>query len=596
MPRILSSSCLSMLAMVALSSCTIGDVIDKIDTGINEPEREASSDLDRDGDGWTESAGDCDDYDREVYPGVEEQCNGFDDNCNGVADETFPDTDGDGIADCVDEEDCDGIDNDGDGEIDEIFPDDDGDGIPDCQGTEICDGMDNDGDGEIDEGFDRDGDGYTSCGSDETPADCDDDDPNSHPDSFEVDGDLRDNDCDGLVDEGDWTVGDLVITELMTNPDNVMDIDGEWVELYNASDRALMLNGLVLYSAIDGDYHMIAADELLVVDPGEYVVLGANANPVLNGNLNIDYEWSDFDLDNEFDGLTLEADGVTIDTVEWDDGATFPDSPGASMNLDPSYIDVTLNDSGEAWCGATLNWDTATDKGTPGTDNQYCWPTAVASYTDDSSLFLCDTLHLDGTGSTDPGGLGLDYQWELVAAPSSSSLTTADIDTATDVSPEFLPDAAGTYVFSLVVTNGFEYSPASYLTVDIASRPYNNDPLADAGEDQTYSDSAVCWPLSYGSGGYECPPCDEYEYTLDGTGSSDPDGDAVYVVEWTIVSGTATVADEDSWDPTVTVPSQGATYGTTISRDIEVQLEIEDCMGATSVDIVVLTHECTGSA
>ena len=83
----------------------------------------------------------------------------------------------------------------------------------------------------------------TSCGSDETPADCDDDDPNSHPDSFEVDGDLRDNDCDGLVDEGDWTVGDLVITELMTNPDNVMDIDGEWVELHNASDRALMLNG-----------------------------------------------------------------------------------------------------------------------------------------------------------------------------------------------------------------------------------------------------------------------------------------------------------------------------------------------------------------
>ena len=48
---------------------------------------------------------------------------------------------------------CDGVDNDGDGLVDEGFPDSDGDGIADCVDTETCDGVDNDGDGLIDEGF-----------------------------------------------------------------------------------------------------------------------------------------------------------------------------------------------------------------------------------------------------------------------------------------------------------------------------------------------------------------------------------------------------------------------------------------------------------
>ena len=595
MPRSSSPLGLRFMALLALSGCVIDSEIEKFDTSIPEIEEERPTTLDRDGDGFTEAAGDCDDSNREVYPGVEEECNGIDDNCNGVADETFPDTDGDGRADCVDSEDCDNVDNDGDGLIDEDFPDDDGDGEPDCHGTEICDGMDNDGDGEIDEGFDRDGDGYTECGSDEIAGDCDDNDPESHPDSTEIDGDSRDNDCDGLVDEGEWTEGALLITEVMTNPDNVMDIDGEWVEVYNTTDRALSLNGVELYSSVDGDYHKIISDDLIVVFPGEYAVVGSNANPLLNGDVELDYEWADFDLDNEFDGITLQADGVTLDSVVWDDGATFPDDPGASMNLDPSYMDITLNDDGEAWCSSTAAWDAATDKGTPGVENLACWPTAVAAYTDDSSLFLCDVLHLDGSLSADPGGLGLDFQWELVSAPSSSALTTADIETETDEMPEFMPDVAGTYVFSLVVYNGFEYSRPDYLTVDIAARPYNSDPISDAGEDQSYSDTAICWPLSYGSGGYECPPCDEYEFTLDGSGSSDPDGDELAVVEWTVVSGSATVTDEDTWEPTVTVPSQAATYGSTISRDVEVQLEVVDCMGATDVDTVILTHECTGS-
>lgn len=61
-----------------------------------------------------------------------EVCNGLDDDWNGVIDDGFPDTDGDGTADCMEIEECDCQDNDGDGQIDEGPIDTDGDGVIDA--------------------------------------------------------------------------------------------------------------------------------------------------------------------------------------------------------------------------------------------------------------------------------------------------------------------------------------------------------------------------------------------------------------------------------------------------------------------------------
>jgi hypothetical protein len=113
-----------------------------------------------------------------------ERCDGLDNNDDGSIDESFGDSDHDGIADCVDTETCDGLDNDGDGDIDEDQSDSDGDGLCDQLDTETCDGIDNNGDGVTDEGFaDSDHDGIADCVDTET---CDD----------------VDNDGDGEVDEG----------------------------------------------------------------------------------------------------------------------------------------------------------------------------------------------------------------------------------------------------------------------------------------------------------------------------------------------------------------------------------------------------------
>jgi len=104
------------------------------------------------------------DEDTGEQPPPTEECDGEDNDGDGLIDEDFPDTDGDGTADCVDDEECDGVDNDGDGDVDEEFPDTDEDGTPDCLDEEDCDGLDNDGDGDVDEGFpDTDEDGILDC-------------------------------------------------------------------------------------------------------------------------------------------------------------------------------------------------------------------------------------------------------------------------------------------------------------------------------------------------------------------------------------------------------------------------------------------------
>lgn len=59
-----------------------------------------SDSVDEDGDGFN-SDDDCDDKNKDIYPGADESCNLLDDNCDGQIDEGF-DADNDGIAACFD--------------------------------------------------------------------------------------------------------------------------------------------------------------------------------------------------------------------------------------------------------------------------------------------------------------------------------------------------------------------------------------------------------------------------------------------------------------------------------------------------------------
>ena len=119
--------------------------------------------------------------------------------------------------------------------------------------------------------------------------------------------------------------------------------------------------------------------------------------------------------------------------------------------------------------------------------------------------------------------------------------------------------------------------------------------MANAGEDDSYDETIDCTPISYGVS-YDCDDCSDYDFQLDGTSSYDPDGDWFGEPSWSIVSGSssASITDEDTWEPTVTVSGGAATYGATNSTVVEVELTVVDCMGPTATDTVTLTYECSG--
>ncbi|MBM4354750.1 MAG: hypothetical protein FJ109_13345, partial [Deltaproteobacteria bacterium] len=157
---------------------------------------------DKDGDG-TPDALDCAPFDALIHPGAAEVCDGADNDCNAQVDEGFPDTDADGLKNCVD------LDDDDDGAADEgdcapldptIHP-----GAP-----EICNGKDDNCNGKADEGV-----GQLACGKgvcfhvvdaclNGLPQTCD---PFAGAAPETCDG--KDNDCNGLVDDalGSTTCG-----------------------------------------------------------------------------------------------------------------------------------------------------------------------------------------------------------------------------------------------------------------------------------------------------------------------------------------------------------------------------------------------------
>ena len=77
---------------------------------------------------------------------------------------------------------------------------------------------------------------------------------------------------------------------------------------------------------------------------------------------------------------------------------------------------------------------------------------------------------LDGSGSSDANGDPLTYSWAFTK-PSGSNAT---LSSATVVKPIFTPDAAGAYVFNLVVNDGKVDSATATVTITAsAAKTFN---------------------------------------------------------------------------------------------------------------------------
>lgn len=182
-------------------------------------------DDDIDGDGVNNPI-DCQPYNVFVFPGAVEVCDGIDNNCNLFVDEGSPDADGDSAADCVDDDD----DNDLDPDISDCQPlnPEVGHGLP-----ETCDGLDNNCNEQIDEGFeDTDGDGVADCVDKDSDGDGVDDFQDNcptipNPGQANSDNDALGDACD-TDDDNDGLIDDIDNCPLLANQDQ-SDIDGDLI-------------------------------------------------------------------------------------------------------------------------------------------------------------------------------------------------------------------------------------------------------------------------------------------------------------------------------------------------------------------------------
>ncbi|MFQ6608176.1 MAG: lamin tail domain-containing protein [Fidelibacterota bacterium] len=157
----------------------------------------------------------------------------------------------------------------------------------------------------------------------------------------------------------------IIITEIMQNPSAVSDSYGEWFEIYNADIESFDLRNWTIRDN-GSDSHIIVDTEPVVIEPGEYFILGRNGDFSLNGGVEVDYDYSSIALANSEDEIIiLNGEGLEVCRVEYDGGPDFPDPTGASMALLDLESDINV---GANWTESTTPYGDG-DFGTPGEAN-----------------------------------------------------------------------------------------------------------------------------------------------------------------------------------------------------------------------------------
>jgi len=160
----------------------------------------------------------------------------------------------------------------------------------------------------------------------------------------------------------------------------------------------------------------------------------------------------------------------------------------------------------------------------------------VANAGVDRSAAPSRPITLDGTASHDPNKSTVTYSWRIVEQPPGSHPTLTN---ATSATPIFTADVAGRYVLALTCSDGSLTSTVDQVVIVVATG--NLPPVANAGSDQTVMAGQ--------------------QVTLNGTASSDPNGDPL-TYSWCLKGkpegSTATLSGANTARPTFTPDVAGS--------------------------------------
>jgi hypothetical protein len=165
-----------------------------------------------------------------------------------------------------------------------------------------------------------------------------------------------------------------------------------------------------------------------------------------------------------------------------------------------------------------------------------------------------ETVTLDGSGSSDPDGNPLTFFWTF---PEGIELSSESAATPTFTAPEVSEDTD--FTFTLLVNDDKEDSEPDEVVITVLN--VNKAPVADAGPDQTVNESETV--------------------TLDGSGSTDPDGDPL-TFYWNSPEGIE-LSSETAAAPTFTAPEVSE------NMDFTFTLVVNDGTEDSGPDEVVIT-------
>ena len=89
-------------------------------------------------------------------------------------------------------------------------------------------------------------------------------------------------------------------------------------------------------------------------------------------------------------------------------------------------------------------------------------PVAVINL--DQTAFTGNTVNLDGSGSSDPDGDPLTFQWFLGSVPAGSA---AELSDPAIIAPTFVADIAGEYMVHLIVNDGMQDSTLDSVLLNV---------------------------------------------------------------------------------------------------------------------------------